>query len=47
LADRLRQLARDPDLRARMAKAARLRAEDFTWAHYGDRLSAWLSAQLK
>jgi len=47
LADRLRQLARDPGLRARMAKAARLRAEDFTWAHYGDRLSAWLSAQLK
>lgn len=46
LVERLRLLARDPDLRARMAKAARARAEEFTWAHYGRRLSAWLDAQL-
>ncbi|MBL8807222.1 MAG: glycosyltransferase [Rhodospirillales bacterium] len=45
LIDRLRVLARDPDLRARMAKAARARAEEFTWAHYAGRLSAWLDAQ--
>lgn len=46
LVERLRLLARDPDLRARMALAARARAEDFTWAHYGARLAAWLDAQL-
>ncbi len=46
LVERLRLLARDGDLRARMAKAARARAEEFTWAHYGQRLSAWLGAQL-
>lgn len=46
LVDRLRRLARDPDLRARMATAARARAEDFTWAHYGARLATWLDAQL-
>jgi glycosyltransferase involved in cell wall biosynthesis len=46
LLDRLRMLAKDPDLRARMATAARKRAEQFTWAHYGDRLTAWLDAQL-
>ena len=47
LVERLRLLARDPDLRARMAKAARARAEDFTWAQYGDRLGTWLAAQLQ
>ncbi len=46
LVDRLRLLARDGDLRARMAVAARARAEDFTWAHYGARLATWLDAQL-
>ena len=47
LVERLRLLARDPDLRARMGIAARARAEQFTWAHYGDRLSTWLAAQLE
>jgi len=47
LVERLRQLARDPDLRARMGAAARARAEQFTWAHYGDRLATWLKAQLR
>ncbi|MCA3268574.1 MAG: glycosyltransferase family 4 protein, partial [Azospirillum sp.] len=46
LVDRLRALHRDPDLRARMATAARARAEEFTWAHYGARLSAWLDREL-
>ncbi|MBI1245842.1 MAG: glycosyltransferase [Alphaproteobacteria bacterium] len=46
LVERLRVLARDPDLRARMAKAARARAEEFTWMHYGNRLAGWLDTQL-
>ncbi|MFN8758636.1 MAG: glycosyltransferase family 4 protein [Tagaea sp.] len=46
LVDRFRALHRDPDLRARMATAARARAEEFTWAHYGARLSAWLDREL-
>jgi glycosyltransferase involved in cell wall biosynthesis len=46
LVERLRALHRDPDLRARMALAARARAEEFTWAHYGARLSAWLDKEL-
>lgn len=46
LVERLRLLARDPDLRARMALAARARAEEFTWTHYGERLATWLDAQL-
>jgi glycosyltransferase involved in cell wall biosynthesis len=46
LVERLRLLHRDPDLRARMALAARARAEEFTWAHYGARLSDWLDAEL-
>ncbi len=46
LVERLRLLHRDPDLRARMGIAARARAEQFTWAHYGERLAAWLDAQL-
>jgi len=46
LVERLRLLARDPDLRARMAVAARARAEEFTWRHYGERLAIWLDAQL-
>jgi glycosyltransferase involved in cell wall biosynthesis len=46
LVERLRRLARDPDLRARMALAARTRAEDFTWTHYGARLATWLDAQI-
>ncbi len=46
IVERLRTLHRDPDLRARMALAARARAEEFTWNHYGARLTAWLDAQL-
>ncbi|MFM7345309.1 MAG: glycosyltransferase family 4 protein [Tagaea sp.] len=46
LVERLRLLHRDPDLRARMAIAARARAEEFTWAHYGARLAAWLDREL-
>ena len=46
LVERLRRLARDPDLRARMALAARARAEEFTWTHYGERLATWFDAQL-
>ncbi|MBL8831484.1 MAG: glycosyltransferase [Rhodospirillales bacterium] len=46
LVERLRLLARDPDLRARMAVAARARAEEFTWSHYGERLAIWIDAQL-
>lgn len=46
LVERLRLLHRDPDLRARMALAARARAENFTWAHYGARLSSWLDKEL-
>ena len=37
---RLKLLADNADLRARMGRAARLRAEQFTWADYGRRLAA-------
>ena len=43
LAERLRQLAGDPALRERMGKAARQRAEQFTWQAYRDRYGALLS----
>jgi len=38
LADRIQQLLEDRALRERMGVAARQRAWEFTWAHYGDRL---------
>lgn len=40
LADRLRLLARDEALRERMGRAARVRAESFTWRHYRERYGA-------
>lgn len=43
LAERLRQLAGDPALRERMGRAARQRAEQFTWQAYRDRYGALLS----
>ncbi|MFY7780943.1 MAG: glycosyltransferase [Tagaea sp.] len=46
LVDRLRALPRYRYLPGRMATAARARAEEFTWAHYGARLSAWLDREL-
>jgi glycosyltransferase involved in cell wall biosynthesis len=38
IADRLRLLYEDPDLRARMGANARLRAQDFSWDRFGNRL---------
>ncbi|MCT0229497.1 glycosyltransferase family 4 protein [Synechococcus sp. CS-1324] len=38
LADRLEQLLGDRSLRNRLGAAARLRAHDYTWARYGERL---------
>lgn len=38
LADRLEHIVEDRELRARMAAAARLRAGEFTWGKYGERL---------
>jgi glycosyltransferase involved in cell wall biosynthesis len=40
LAQAIRQLREDRDLRTRLAQAARLRAADFTWTQYGRRLLA-------
>ncbi|MEJ5223382.1 MAG: glycosyltransferase family 4 protein [Anaerolineales bacterium] len=40
LAQRIQQIVEDRDLRARMARAARERARDHTWAQYAERLSA-------
>jgi glycosyltransferase involved in cell wall biosynthesis len=42
LADRLEQLLGDRGLRHRLGAAARLRALDYTWARYGERLLASL-----
>jgi glycosyltransferase involved in cell wall biosynthesis len=42
LAERIEQLLHDRDLRNKMANAARIRAREFTWEHYGERLSAAL-----
>ncbi|CAK6696885.1 glycosyltransferase family 4 protein [Synechococcus sp. CBW1107] len=39
LADRIQQLLEDRPLRERMGRAARLRAAEYTWAHYGRRLA--------
>ena len=38
IAERLRLLDSDPDLRMRMARAARKQAEAFTWRRYGMRM---------
>jgi starch synthase len=38
IADRLRRLHDDPELRARLGAAARLRAEQFGWERYQDRV---------
>jgi glycosyltransferase involved in cell wall biosynthesis len=46
IVERLRALSADPDRRAAMARAARVRAEQFTWGHYGQRLTEWLDRQL-
>ena len=43
---RIERLYREPDLRAAMAISARARAEDFTWAHYGDRINAMMDGLL-
>ncbi|MEX1315656.1 MAG: glycosyltransferase [Synechococcaceae cyanobacterium] len=42
LADRLQELLDDRALRERMGVAARQRAVEFTWEHYGRRLLAAL-----
>lgn len=41
LCERLEQLRRDDGLRARMSRAARARAQAFTWEHYRARLVAF------
>ena len=46
LAERIAKLADDPELRARMAAAARARALEFTWDAYRARISAWLEQRL-
>jgi glycosyltransferase involved in cell wall biosynthesis len=46
IVERLALLHKDPDRRAAMARAARARAEHFTWGHYGLRLTEWLDRQL-
>lgn len=40
IAERLRTLAADPELRERMGLAARARAEEFSWERYGQRVVA-------
>ncbi len=40
----IEQLRKDPDKRAAMARSARARAEQFTWARYGDELDRLLQA---
>jgi glycosyltransferase involved in cell wall biosynthesis len=42
LVDRIERLYRDKALRAQMAQAARQRATEFTWAHYGERLNRYV-----
>jgi glycosyltransferase involved in cell wall biosynthesis len=43
IADRLRTLQRDPDLRRRMGAAARQRAEEFTWERFGRQITDLVS----
>ena len=42
LADRIQQLLEDRPLRNQMGASAKLRAKEFTWARYGERLLAAL-----
>ena len=42
LMDRIERLYRDATLRAAMARAARRRAMEFTWAHYRARLNLYV-----
>lgn len=46
LCERLERLRRDDALRARMSRAARARAESFTWEHYRARLVAFYERAL-
>jgi alpha-maltose-1-phosphate synthase len=42
ISDAIERLRRDPDRRAAMGRAARARAEQFTWERYGDGLDSFL-----
>ncbi|HEX2117211.1 MAG TPA: glycosyltransferase family 4 protein [Alphaproteobacteria bacterium] len=44
LMDRIERLYRDKDLRAAMARAARRRAVEFTWARYRERLNLYIDS---
>jgi len=44
IAERLRVLHADPDRRRDMGRAARARAEQYTWRRYGDRVTEALAA---
>ena len=46
LAERLFDVYRDPERRREMARAARRRAEEFSWPAYGERLAAAVSSAL-
>jgi glycosyltransferase involved in cell wall biosynthesis len=46
LAERLLELYRDPERRNEMARAARRRAEEFSWTAYGERLAAAVASVL-
>jgi len=46
LAERLLELYRAPERRREMARAARRRAEEFSWSAYGERLAAAVSSAL-
>lgn len=45
LADRIQQLLEDRGMRQRLGQAARARAAEYTWRHYGERLAAALDLQ--
>jgi glycosyltransferase involved in cell wall biosynthesis len=47
IAERLRQLQEDPDLRVRMGLAAKMTVESgYTWTDYGNRLASFLHEQV-
>lgn len=46
IAERLRHLHANPELRASMGAAARRRAEEFSWERYGERVVAAVRAEL-
>jgi glycosyltransferase involved in cell wall biosynthesis len=46
LAERMLDLFREPERRREMARAARRRAEEFSWSAYGERLAAAVSSAL-